>query len=113
MARSDEFGHQMERESRRRRFDEVGRRLFYLLAMDWLGIGPFGKNIFLNSHRTLISFTPCSISTPPKLGEKWIPLADAARYFHNNHQRMDYPRYRREGLPITSSPTDSGEEAKS
>ncbi len=35
------------------------------------------------------------------------PLVDAARYLHNNRQRMDYPRYRREGLPITSSPMES------
>jgi hypothetical protein len=35
------------------------------------------------------------------------PLADAARYFTNNRDRMDYPRYRRLGLPITSSPMES------
>jgi hypothetical protein len=35
------------------------------------------------------------------------PLADAARYLTNNRQRMDYPRYRSEGLPITSSPMES------
>lgn len=34
-------------------------------------------------------------------------LVDAARYLENNRQRMDYPRYRREGLPITSSPMES------
>lgn len=35
------------------------------------------------------------------------PLVDAARYLKNNCKRMDYPRYRREGLPITSSPMES------
>jgi hypothetical protein len=40
-------------------------------------------------------------------GDPRRPLADAARYFTNNRQRMDYPRYRREGLPITSSPMES------
>ena len=35
------------------------------------------------------------------------PLIDAARYLTNNRERMDYPRYRREGLPITSSPMES------
>lgn len=34
-------------------------------------------------------------------------LVDAARYLRNNQTRMDYPRYRREGLPITSSPMES------
>ena len=35
------------------------------------------------------------------------PLATAARYLNNNRERMDYPRYRREGLPITSAPMES------
>lgn len=35
------------------------------------------------------------------------PLVDAVRYLRNNRARMDYPRYRREGLPITSSPMES------
>lgn len=35
------------------------------------------------------------------------PLFDTARYLRNNASRMDYPRYRREGLPITSSPMES------
>ncbi len=35
------------------------------------------------------------------------PIADAARYFTNNHTRMDYPKYRKMGLPVTSSPMES------
>jgi hypothetical protein len=35
------------------------------------------------------------------------PLVAAARYLHNNRTRMDYPRYRRQGLPITSAPMES------
>jgi hypothetical protein len=34
-------------------------------------------------------------------------VAEALRYLGNNQQRMDYPRYRREGLPITSSLVES------
>ncbi len=34
-------------------------------------------------------------------------LAEALGYLKNNRQRMDYPRYRREGLPITSSLVES------
>ncbi len=30
-------------------------------------------------------------------------LVDGLSYLNNNQSRMDYPRYRREGLPITSS----------
>jgi hypothetical protein len=35
------------------------------------------------------------------------PIAIAARYLENNRERMDYPRYRREGLPLTSAPMES------
>ncbi len=34
-------------------------------------------------------------------------LAEAITYFKNNASRMDYPRYRRDGLPITSAHTES------
>ncbi len=35
------------------------------------------------------------------------PLTDAIRYLSNNRSRMDYPRYRRLGLPVTSAPMES------
>lgn len=35
------------------------------------------------------------------------PLLDALRYLSNNRSRMDYPRYRRLGLPVTSAPMES------
>jgi len=34
-------------------------------------------------------------------------LGDAVRYLRNNRDRMDYPRYRRLGLPVTSAPMES------
>ncbi len=37
----------------------------------------------------------------------WCVLGRERGYLHNNQGRMDYPRYRREGLPITSSPVES------
>lgn len=35
------------------------------------------------------------------------PVIDAVRYLTNNQTRMDYPRYRRLGLPVTSAPMES------
>lgn len=35
------------------------------------------------------------------------PLVDAIRYLTNNRERMDYPRYRKLGLPVTSAPMES------
>lgn len=43
----------------------------------------------------------CSDDDPCK------PIRDAIRYLTNNQSRMDYPRYRREGLPVTSAPMES------
>ena len=37
----------------------------------------------------------------------WCVLSREQGYLTNNRERMDYPRYRREGLPITSSPIES------
>jgi hypothetical protein len=35
------------------------------------------------------------------------PIQDAIRYLTNNQSRMDYPSYRRQGLPVTSAPMES------
>jgi hypothetical protein len=50
------------------------------------------------------------IGLPPKDCEKTDPrkvLADALGYFQNNVARMDYPAYRRQGLPTTSAHMES------
>jgi len=51
-----------------------------------------------------------SVGLPPKDCEKTDPrkiLADAVGYFQNNACRMNYPAYRREGLPTTSAHMES------
>ena len=50
------------------------------------------------------------IGLPPKGCEKTDPrkiFADAIGYFENNATRMDYPEYRRQGLPTTSAYMES------
>ena len=37
----------------------------------------------------------------------WCVLSREHGYLTNNQHRMDHPRYRREGLPFTSSPIES------
>lgn len=51
-----------------------------------------------------------SLGQPPKDCDEKDPrkvLAEAITYFTNNASRMDYPRYRKEGLPITSAHMES------
>ena len=45
--------------------------------------------------------TDCDDKDPRKV------LAEAISYFDNNASRMDYPRYRKEGLPLTSAHMES------
>lgn len=52
------------------------------------------------------------LSTPPPAeSDRDTPRSDAVQrtrtYLLNNRSRMDYPRYRREGLPVTSSLAES------
>jgi hypothetical protein len=154
MVESHEFGRQMERESRQRRFFEAPARAF-------LGDGlPWNWSI---QQRHFREFTPildfthalsyiyaASIVTHDEATTGWsrylslaracwqgrvteviaalrdwllrqgidddhpledddprCAVTDAVRYLTNNRERMDYPRYRREGLPTTSALMES------
>ena len=51
-----------------------------------------------------------SLGRPPKDCDEKDPrkvIAEAITYFENNASRMDYPRYRTEGLPLTSAYMES------
>ena len=51
-----------------------------------------------------------SLGLPPKDAEEADPrrvLAETLTYLRNNQSRMDYPRYRREGMPVTSALIES------
>jgi hypothetical protein len=50
------------------------------------------------------------LGAPPEGAEEQDPrrvLAEAVTYMTNNRERMDYPRYRMLGLPISSAPVES------
>ena len=50
------------------------------------------------------------VGRPPTGCEECDPrkvLAAAITYFENNASRMDYPRYRKDGLPMTSAHMES------
>lgn len=50
------------------------------------------------------------LGLPPQAAEESDPrrvLAETLTYLRNNQGRMDYPRYRREGLPVTSALVES------
>jgi hypothetical protein len=62
----------------------------------------------------LAELTACQerLGRPPPAAERsaddaWSVLAEVACYLRNNRSRMDYPRYRQQGLPVTSSWVES------
>jgi hypothetical protein len=62
----------------------------------------------------LTELTACQerLGRPPPAEERsaddaWSVLAEVACYLRNNRSRMDYPRYRQQGLPVTSSWVES------
>jgi len=154
MVDSREFGRQMERESRKRRFFDAQARAF-------LGDGlPWNWSIQQTHFRDftpILDFThalsyiyAAAMATHDDMTAGWsrylalaracwqghadeviatlqgwlvrqginddhplaeddprCAVADAIRYLSNNRQRMDYPRYRRQGLPVTSALMES------
>ena len=154
MASSDDFGPMMEREAKRRRFQESQLRAFlgdglpwnwtiwkrhfptftpildfihpihyvFDAAMAWADEEAEGWRCYVR-HVTLCwqgrvddvirELTTVCRERGINLEETLADddpnkaLADALRYLTNNRSRMDYPTYRRLGLPVTSSPMES------
>lgn len=153
LVNSEEFGVQMLREARRRKFHEGGRRVFIGDGLPWNWsiqrehFADFTPILdFIHAVHYLYSAAAAWESDDERRWARYLelaeavwqgrvgevierlrgelasrgvtaselpdespyqPLATAARYLENNRERMDYPRYRREGLPITSAPMES------
>jgi hypothetical protein len=50
---------------------------------------------------------PIGAEEKPPGSDARVVVGKAVTYLHNNQARMDYPRYRRLGLPVTSSAVES------
>jgi len=154
LVNSQEFGAQMERESRRRRFAEARRRVFIGDGLPWNWsiqrehFAEFTPILdFIHVVHYLYAAAEAWETHDERRWDRYLelaeavwkgrvdevieqlrgelarrgvaageelpvdsphePLATAARYLANNRERMDYPRYRRGGLPITSAPMES------
>lgn len=59
----------------------------------------------LHGHQERLGEPPEGKELPAKDPRRLV--AEALSYLRNNQSRMDYPRYRRQGLPITSSLAES------
>lgn len=76
----------------------------YVRWITWVWQGDVARVIveLAERQRTLGSPTDADGPTSPRR-----IVSDALTYLQNQQSRMDYPRYRREGLPITSSHIES------
>ena len=86
--------------------DEEGRWSLYLgwLRSCWQGrAGEVVEDLRL--HQARLGEPPEGEEADAKDPRRLV--ADAARYLGNNKERMDYPRYRKAGLPVTSSLAES------
>ncbi len=58
-------------------------------------------------RQSLEGMTPPTESREEKPTDPYHVISKTIGYFENNESRMDYPRYRRLGLPVNSSPVES------
>ena len=59
----------------------------------------------MSAHQERLGRPPPEEEVPAN--DPRVVLAEAVTYLRNNRDRMDYPRYRRDGLPTTSSLVES------
>jgi hypothetical protein len=154
MARSEEFGRQMARETEQRRFDEAPCRAFlgdglpwnwsiwrahyfsYVPILDFVHVLSYLYAAAMSQTTDYASgwahylglATRCWQGRAAEVSAElaaWLaaqgtvatqalddhdprkPVQDAWRYLTNNQQRMDYPRYRQQGMPVTTALMES------
>jgi hypothetical protein len=82
--------------------EQAWQRYERWLRWAWAGrVGGLLEDLKAGSSRLGEPPEGCSEDDPRKV------VADALGYVKNNQPRMDYPRYRRLGLPISSAPVES------
>lgn len=102
-----DFPHVIERvheaaRSVRENPDEVWTLYVRWASACWQGrVGQMLEEMHQEQQRLGEPPQDCEDSDPRKV------FAEAMTYFKNNASRMDYPRYRRDGLPITSAHMES------
>lgn len=73
--------------------------------VQWCWQGRVGAVLEEMAKRQSELAAPCDPESEPD--HPWCVLRREQGYLSQNQSRMDYPRYRRAGLPITSSPIES------
>jgi hypothetical protein len=77
------------------------------LYIEWIGLAWAGRVVALLAALRVVQDR---LGEPPRGGKEDDPrrvVAETIGYVRNNRERMDYPSYRRQGLPISSAPVES------
>lgn len=85
--------------------DETQAWAMYVQLITWCWQGQVGQVIEELARMCADRGIDPNDSAPDDAPHK--PIIDAIRYLTNNRSRMDYPRYRQLGLPVTSAPMES------
>ena len=102
-----DFPHAIERvyeaaQAVRQDADEAWKQYVDWASACWKGhASDMLKQMRLEQQQLGVPTKDCDDKDPRKV------LAEAITYFGNNISRMDYPRYRKEGLPLTSAYMES------
>jgi hypothetical protein len=77
------------------------------LYIEWIGLAWAGQVVALLAALEAVR---ARVGEPPPGAKEDDPrrvVAETIGYVRNNRERMDYPSYRRRGLPISSAPVES------
>jgi hypothetical protein len=77
------------------------------LYIEWIGLAWAGQVVALLAALQVVRDR---LGEPPPGAKEDDPrrvMAETIGYVRNNRERMDYPTYRRQGLPISSAPVES------
>lgn len=77
------------------------------LYVQWLSWAWAGKVALLLGALRLASQKRGQPPADAREDDPRVVLSDTVRYVENNRERMKYPHYRKEGLPISSAPVES------
>ena len=77
------------------------------LYVEWIGLAWAGQVVALLAALEAVRRRLGEAPAGDKEDDPRRVMAETIGYVRNNRERMDYPSYRRQGLPISSAPVES------
>lgn len=84
-----------------------GSEAAWCLYIEWIGLAWAGQVVALLAALQVVQDRLGTAPADAKEDDPRRVVAETIGYVRNNRERMDYPTYRRLGLPISSAPVES------